>query len=58
MEKNQKPIKGVCCAVRNCQFHDKDDCCTAGEIAVGPKTACCCAETVCATFKPSHNVEG
>ncbi len=55
MEKNQKPIKGVCCAVKSCVHHNGDCHCTAGEIAVGPKTASCCAETVCATFKPNHN---
>ncbi len=56
MEKSQKPIKGVCCSVKGCQYHNGDQCCTAGEIAVGPKTASCCADTVCATFKPRTNL--
>lgn len=47
----QKPIKGISCAVKNCQYHDGDCKCKAGSVAVGPANACCSAETVCATFR-------
>ena len=47
-----KPIKGISCDVKNCQYHEKENCCTAGEIAVGPSYAHSSSETVCATFKP------
>ncbi|MBR6796493.1 MAG: DUF1540 domain-containing protein [Clostridia bacterium] len=46
-----KPIKGISCAVKNCEYHDGECTCTAGKISVGPSTACCCSDTVCATFK-------
>lgn len=46
-----EPIKGITCAVKNCEHHDGQCYCTAGKIAVGPSTACCCSDTVCATFK-------
>lgn len=47
-----KPIKGVCCDVKNCVHHDGSDCCTAGEITVGPSYATTSHDTVCATFQP------
>lgn len=47
-----KPIKGIKCDVKNCVYHDKGNCCTAGEIAVGPSYAVSSSETICATFKP------
>ncbi len=57
MEKH-KPIKSVCCSVRGCEHHDGESHCTASEIAIGPKSAACCADTVCATFKPlEHHCE-
>ncbi|MBQ8175228.1 MAG: DUF1540 domain-containing protein [Clostridia bacterium] len=49
-----KPIKGITCDVKNCMYHDKENCCTAGEIAVGPSYALSSSETVCATFKPKE----
>lgn len=49
--KNCEPIKGVTCAVTSCEHHDGKCYCTAGKIAVGPAGACCCSDTVCATFK-------
>ena len=49
--KNSKPIKDISCSVKNCEYHDGQRLCTAGQIAVGPSTACCCSDTVCATFK-------
>ncbi len=48
---NQKPIKGISCAVKSCEYHNGDCRCTAGCIAVGPSNACCSSETVCATFR-------
>lgn len=50
-KESQKPIKGISCAVKNCQYHNGDCRCTAGSVAVGPSNACCSAETVCATFR-------
>ena len=44
-------INGICCNVKNCIHHDCDTYCTAEQIAVGPSSATCSAETVCATFK-------
>ena len=32
-------IKGVCCDVKNCAYHDGETRCTAGEITVGPTYA-------------------
>lgn len=49
-----KPIKGIVCDVKNCKYHDKENSCTAGEIAVGPSYALSSSETVCATFKPKE----
>ncbi len=49
---NVKHIKGVTCDVSNCVHHDSQNCCTAGEINVGPHYAQTGSETVCATFKP------
>ncbi len=49
-----KPIKGIKCNVQNCYYHDRETCCTAGEISVGPHSAECSGETLCATFKPKE----
>ncbi len=46
-----KHIKGVTCDVHNCVHNDGERYCTADGISVGPSDACCCSETVCATFK-------
>ena len=51
---NCKPIKGIVCDVKNCMYHEKNNCCTAGEIAIGPSYAISSSETVCATFKPKE----
>ncbi|MEE0834999.1 MAG: DUF1540 domain-containing protein [Clostridia bacterium] len=48
---NGHHIKGVCCDVKNCVYHDGESDCTADRIAVGPSYACSCSDTVCATFK-------
>ena len=47
-----KEIKGIVCDVKNCVYHDKENCCCAGQIAVGPSHAESSSDTVCATFKP------
>ncbi|MBR2951657.1 MAG: DUF1540 domain-containing protein [Clostridia bacterium] len=48
-----KKNKGIVCDVRKCVYHDKDNYCTASQIAVGPSYAESSSETVCATFKPN-----
>ena len=50
----KKHIKGICCNVKNCEYHDCDTHCTATEIAVGPSSAQSSADTVCATFKQKN----
>ncbi len=45
----------VHCDVRNCQYHQKDGSCSAGQIVVGPAYAVSNADTACSTFKPSHS---
>ena len=47
-----KQIQGVVCDVHNCVYHNKENCCMAGKIAVGPSYAKDSSDTVCATFKP------
>lgn len=44
----------ICCKVENCVYHEKNDCCTAAHIDVGPQHACSSQDTVCATFKPEN----
>ncbi|MBE6545891.1 MAG: DUF1540 domain-containing protein [Ruminococcaceae bacterium] len=44
-------IKGICCDVKNCVYHDCETYCTAEQIAVGPSSATSSADTACATFK-------
>ena len=44
-------IKGICCDVKNCVYHDCDTFCTAKQIAVGPSSATSSSDTACATFK-------
>ena len=48
----EKHIKGIVCDVKNCVYHDCDNCCTAEQINVGPAHASTSHETACATFKP------
>ena len=50
---HEKKNKGIVCDVRKCVYHDKDNYCTASQIAVGPSYAESSSETVCATFKPN-----
>lgn len=49
---NDKPIKGIVCDVENCRYHESEHCCCASQISVGPKSANCSSDTVCATFQP------
>lgn len=49
---SEKPLKGISCDVENCTFNDGECRCHATCISVGPCTANCSSETVCATFKP------
>lgn len=49
-------IKGISCSAKNCIYHDGDNYCTAERISVGTANACCCSDTVCATFKPKSDV--
>lgn len=44
-------IKGICCDVKNCVYHDCETYCTAKQIAVGPSSATSSSDTACATFK-------
>ena len=48
---------GVVCDVSNCVYHDGDNYCTAERISVGTANACCCSDTICATFKPKSDVQ-
>ena len=50
-------IKGVCCDVKNCAYHDGETRCTAGEITVGPTYASTSGDTACATFKPNTDMK-
>ncbi|MCI5592709.1 MAG: DUF1540 domain-containing protein [Oscillospiraceae bacterium] len=47
-------IKDIKCNVDNCIYNENRCECTAGKIEVGPSSACCCSETLCATFEPKH----
>ena len=51
-----KEIKGITCDVRNCVYHDSENCCMAGHIAVGPSYATTSQDTVCATFKQKKDI--
>ncbi len=50
-----KHIKGIKCNVSNCYYHDRETCCTASEISVGPHSAVSSGDTLCATFKPKES---
>ncbi|MEG1743387.1 MAG: DUF1540 domain-containing protein [Clostridia bacterium] len=49
-----KHIKSINCSCRSCAYHDGDSFCTADKISVGPSTASCCTDTVCATYKKKN----
>ena len=50
-EQNSKRNKGVSCSVVECAFHCGENACTARTVSVGPSSAKCCADTVCATYR-------
>ena len=45
-------IKGICCNVKSCAYHDGKCDCYAGSISVGPSDAKSVSGTACVTFKP------
>ena len=47
-----KHICGLNCDARNCVYNDGKHQCCADQVNVGPSTADCSSDTVCATFKP------
>ncbi|NLN54982.1 MAG: DUF1540 domain-containing protein [Clostridiales bacterium] len=47
-----KVNKGIACSVATCTYNDNNGHCLANKIAVGPSSATCCADTVCATYRP------
>ncbi len=49
--KNAKSLKGVTCDACQCVHHGEHNTCCAAQIAVGPHSASCSHDTVCATFK-------
>ena len=42
---------GIRCSVEKCVHHTKDDCCTVDTVNIGKRSADCCEDTVCASFK-------
>ncbi len=44
-------IKGIKCEVKNCVYHNLEDCCMAGQIKVGSRQATKTADTKCETFE-------
>ena len=58
-KQNDEIIPGLLCAVSSCEYNNGSGHCVASQVAIGPSRATCCAETVCATFKPkSEEAEG
>ncbi len=51
----EKEIQGICCEAKNCKYHNKNNCCTAGHITVGTKGAVTTTETKCETFECCDN---
>ena len=51
MENERKELKGVNCDAYLCVHHGENNSCHAKCISVGPHSASCTSETVCATFK-------
>lgn len=50
-------IKEIKCNAVNCVYNEDGSKCIAGHIEIGPSSACTCAETICATFEPSKNID-
>ena len=58
-KQNNEIIQGIICAVKSCEYNNGSGHCVAKQVEIGPMSASCCAETVCATFKPdSEQAEG
>ena len=53
--RSQDCIRGVCCHVENCKFHDHGNVCTAAHIDVKNESALTKAETFCGTFTPTDS---
>ena len=51
----KKELKGVVCDAFHCVHHGDHNSCHARSISVGPHSACCTSETVCATFEPKDD---
>ena len=52
IQNNWSPEKtAIKCSVENCIYHQGKHDCTAKAISVGPQSASCCQDTVCATFQ-------
>ena len=47
----EKPIPGIYCDVRTCQYNHNSSQCTAGKISVSNPAAQNAGETACSTFK-------
>ena len=47
-----KHLKGITCDAKNCTYNNGENACCASHISVGPASADCSSDTVCATFKP------
>lgn len=41
------------CRVKDCEYHDSSDLCTATKVEVGGKNCCSSCDTECVTFKPN-----
>ncbi len=50
-------IRGICCEVQNCKYHEKTNKCSAGHIKVGcdKSSAVKVDDTVCQTFEACHD---
>ncbi|MDL2232812.1 DUF1540 domain-containing protein [Ruminococcaceae bacterium OttesenSCG-928-L11] len=44
--------QGIVCNVTNCYYNRNRQYCTAEQIKVGPTSASCSDDTICATFRP------
>ncbi|MGN1169438.1 MAG: DUF1540 domain-containing protein [Acutalibacteraceae bacterium] len=50
-------IKDIKCNVSHCIYNEDNSKCTAGSIEVGPSSANCCSDTLCATFEPNTGTQ-
>ena len=56
IKNSEEIIPGIVCAVSSCEFNNGSGHCTATQVAIGPSRAVCCADTVCATYKPKSEI--